>query len=193
MNVGIAHPSSMAASSTSPSMTHIAYVQRAFAMLEGAIQAALAHADEQGLHEEICRMIVERGGLKMAWIGRVEPRGGHLRPLAWCGDESGYIHQLNIQMHDPVRGEGPSARSIRGSRPVVTNDIEHDPQMAPWREAALARGYRSAGAFPIRRDGIAVGTLSVYAGEPGFFTPTAVRWLSAVADVLSFALIRGAR
>jgi len=85
-------------------------------------------------------------------------------------------------------GRGPSGTAVREGRYDVCNDIAGDPRMAPWREAAAARGFRSSAAFPLKVDSKVVGVLSVYAGKPGFFTVEEIALLESLADDLSFAL-----
>ena len=60
--------------------------------------------------------------------------------------------------------------------------------MAPWREAALARGYRSSAAFPLVLDDRCVAVLTAYASEPGFFDEQQVELFDRMAADLSFAL-----
>ena len=59
--------------------------------------------------------------------------------------------------------------------------------MAPWREAALARGYRSSAAFPLVLDDRCVAVLTAYASEPGFFDEQQVELFDRMAADLSFA------
>src|SRR5207249_1563267 len=60
----------------------------------------------------------------------------------------------------------------------------------PWREAALARGYRASAAFPFERAGVAVGTLNVYADQPGVFEDEEVQLLARLAADIGSALER---
>lgn len=162
-----------------------AYLERAFGLLEGVVDAAFDAKDETALAREACRLCVERGGLRMAWFGRLDPRTGAVVPVTSSGHEDGYLAQTNITARAEQRGMGPTGRAVRDGRPAMSSDIAHDPSMAPWREAALARGYRSAACFPIHRKGKVVGTLNVYAGEPDFFTPSTMRSLGTIAKTLS--------
>ena len=68
------------------------------------------------------------------------------------------------------------------------NDLEHNPDYRPWREQALKTGYRSSGAFPIRRDNRMIGALNVYAAEPEFFDIDQIGLLEEAALDISFAL-----
>ena len=60
--------------------------------------------------------------------------------------------------------------------------------MQPWREKALAQGYRSSASFPITLGADVVGAFTMYSGTPQFFTDEEVKLLNALADDLSFAM-----
>jgi signal transduction histidine kinase len=62
--------------------------------------------------------------------------------------------------------------------------------MAPWRAAALERGYLSSAAFPLRRGGRVVGALSVYAGARDHFDEAETGWLLSLSDDVGYALGR---
>jgi signal transduction histidine kinase len=60
--------------------------------------------------------------------------------------------------------------------------------MAPWRAAALERGYRSVAAIPVRVRGSLTAAFTVYAAEPGFFGEENLALLDEVAADVAFAL-----
>jgi signal transduction histidine kinase len=62
--------------------------------------------------------------------------------------------------------------------------------MAPWRAAALERGYLSSAAFPLRRGARVVGALSVYAGARDHFDEAETGWLLSLSDDVGYALER---
>jgi len=63
-----------------------------------------------------------------------------------------------------------------------------DPSFAPWREPALARGYRSLAALPLVYGGRLFGALAGYADRPGAFDDEEVRLFTELATDLAFAL-----
>ncbi|HWS14506.1 MAG TPA: PAS domain S-box protein, partial [Rhodocyclaceae bacterium] len=69
-------------------------------------------------------------------------------------------------------------------------DIEGDPRMEPWRERALACGFRASAAFPLCSGGRTVGVLNLYASLPRFFDAELVSLLDQLARDISFALDR---
>jgi signal transduction histidine kinase len=68
------------------------------------------------------------------------------------------------------------------------NHIDSDPAYAPWREAALARGYRSSAAFPLLHAGRVLGALNVYSAEAAHFDPDRMLVLQAYGNLVAAAL-----
>jgi HD-GYP domain-containing protein (c-di-GMP phosphodiesterase class II) len=60
--------------------------------------------------------------------------------------------------------------------------------MNPWREKALARGYRSSAAVPLRENGEVIGALTVYVDEPFGFDTENEELLEQIGMDVSFAL-----
>lgn len=150
--------------------TALERVKRLYHVLSGINEAIVRHRDRDALFREACRVAVERGGLRMAWIGLIEPRTRAVQPVASSGFTDGYLEQLGIQLDDPIRGMGPVGRSIRAGRVVVIPDVPHDARMAPWQANAVARGYLSCASFPIRNAERIVGAMALYADELDYFT-----------------------
>jgi PAS domain S-box-containing protein len=140
------------------------------------------------LLNEICRIVVETGGFTMAWAGLVNPENHLIEPVGSSGCVEGYLDTIAISADDTPRGRGPTGTAFRERTFNVCNDIEHDPKMAPWRKAALERGYRSCAAFPFALDTERAGVITLYASEPGFFTDRIVRLLEEQSGDISFAL-----
>ncbi len=160
-----------------------------YAALSECNQAIVRIDDPQQLYREVCRIAVDFGALRMAWIGRVED--GRLFPVASHGARTDYVDGAVLALDAMRAGEGkPSAEVIRTGQHVICNDIEHDAGTEAWREPALACGFRAAAAFPIRAGGRLAGMLGLYAPEPGFFDPELVRLLDEMATDVSFALDR---
>jgi signal transduction histidine kinase/CHASE3 domain sensor protein len=144
--------------------------------------------DRDAVFREVCRVAVEHGLLRMAWVGLVDPATGLVKPSARYGVEQGYLDDLRISVSGDENGRGPTGSALREARHFVCNDIEADPRMLPWREAALKRGYRSSAAFPMLVQGQVVGALTVYAGDGNFFQEEIVKLLGEMTEDLSFAM-----
>ncbi len=163
--------------------------ERALRLLVGAGEALLRARDEVALFREICRVAVEEGGLRMAWAGLAE--GGParaIRPVAWHGHEEGYLEGARLTWADEARGRGPAGVAMRTGKVAVANDLATDPRFAPWREAALARGYASNAVLPLVHGGEPLGVIAAYSGERDAFTPEVIEVLQRLAEDLTFGL-----
>jgi PAS domain S-box-containing protein len=153
-------------------------------------QALLRAVDEQNLLSDICRIVCEEAGHRMAWVGYAEhDEAKTVRPVAWAGAEDGYLTAANITWADTEKGRGPGGTSIRTGVTRFCRDMAEDPQVLPWREAALVRGYRSSIALPLKDEtGTPFGALSIYAAEPDAFTAEEIRLLEELTGDLSFGI-----
>lgn len=156
-----------------------------------AANEALVHAsDDQQLMDEVCRILVEVGNYRMAWIG-IADRGPdkRVRPIARAGRRTEYLDEVRITWDDSAEGQGPTGKAIRTGTPQVLQDIHHDQQYAPWRAAATQREYASSIAFPLKdATGATFGALNVYSSEPFAFGEEQVRLLRELAGDLAYGL-----
>lgn len=164
-------------------------LNRVYLLLSEINKAAARPSTPETFMHEACRIAVEPGGFRMAWIGRwQEDASHHVLPVASAGAVEGYLADLNIDTTDPLRNAGPVGRALLAGEPAVSNDIENDPGMAVWRDAALTRGYRACAAFPIRTGSRVLGTFNLYAAEPGVFDAEEIRLLDELAMDIGFAM-----
>ncbi|MEJ2672556.1 MAG: GAF domain-containing protein [Deltaproteobacteria bacterium] len=164
---------------------------RMYRMLSKANEAIVRLAgegDKDVLFRQICRIMMEEGDFLLAWIGLKDPQTRLIKAAAQYDLNDDYLQNISIPYDDVPEGCGPTGTAVRTGRFDVCNDLAADPRMAPWRELALARSFRSTAAFPLRVGSQVVGVLSVYAGRPGFFTADEIDLLESLADDLSFAL-----
>lgn len=163
-------------------------LNRLYAVLSQVNQAVIHAGSQRELLEEICRVAIEFGAFKMAWIGEIDPETQAVVPVASAGDAGGYLQKVHIYADERPEGRGPIGTSIREKRTYVCNDFQADPCTVPWREAASIVGFRAILSLPLRRGGSLFGSLAVYAGETDCFHAKEVALLEEVASDISFAL-----
>lgn len=164
-------------------------LNRALRALSEANQALVRAGDESMLLAQICRVIVDVGGYRMAWVGLAES-GPERRviPAASAGDESGYLDAIQVHWADVPLGQGPMGTAIRTGEPVTTFDVAADPRFEPWRAQAQAHGFAAVLALPLRVEGRVAGGLGIYAAEPGAFAAEEQRLLGELAGDLAFGM-----
>ncbi|MBV8062834.1 MAG: EAL domain-containing protein [Nevskia sp.] len=132
------------------------------------------------LYREACRIAVEQGRLRLAWIGVLD-EADELQTAAIHGAAHEYVSSLHVTLRDDrLHGRGPGARALRDRRAYVCNDIALDPDM-PEREHALALGLRSMLVQPLIIEGRTLGAILMYSGETGFFDDEEVKLLESLA------------
>lgn len=168
--------------------SHLERAYRAFVSCHDAVHAATSEAQ---LLSDVCRIAVDDLGFKLAWVGLLGAAGDvRVHPAAQSGYEHGYLQSIAVTCGDDELGHGPTGRAIRERRPVVCRNIATDPQFAPWRDDAMARGYGSSVAIPICDGDRCLGALNLYAAEPDAFDDDEVALLEELGIDLMLGLVR---
>jgi PAS domain S-box-containing protein len=159
-----------------------------YAALSQINQAIITQQNREDLFVKICRVLVEIGKLRMAWVGWLDATTKQVVPVAQWGDGANYLSQTAIYADDRPEGRGPTGTAVREKQNYVCNDFNHDPHTLPWRQAAVQAGFRASAGFPIRLGGVTCGAITVYAGETNFFRDREIALLEEAAADISFAL-----
>ena len=154
------------------------------------VNEAIMRIDERDeLLNEICRIAIENGRFKLAWIGLINDKERTVDVVAGSGDALAYLDNFQVSIEeDKPEGRGLAGIAIRDNLACISNDFFNDPRMLPWREKAGQYGLRAAAACPLELEGQVVGALMLYADEKDFFDPTMTRLLSDFSTDISLAL-----
>jgi len=164
-------------------------LNRVHAVLSGINTLIVRVRDREELFREACRIAVEAGAFKMAWIGVIDPITRDGRVAAWHGGNQAQIDYIQLTTREEApASDRPVNWAIRHKTPVVFNDVAADIVSAPLREVLLAGGHRSAACFPLVVEQDAVGVLTLLADEVGVFDDDEVKLLLELAGDISFAL-----
>lgn len=152
-------------------------------------QMIVRTTNQETLFKEACRIAVELGKFSLAWIGLVDEATESVVPVVYAGEENKYLSEIKpISIKDIPEGHGPTGQAIRNGQYYICNDIEADPAMDPWKDAALSRGYRSSMSLPIIKSGKVVGAFSFYAPVKNFFDDSEIALLEEATGDVAFAL-----
>jgi PAS domain S-box-containing protein len=161
-------------------------VNRAYRALSDCNQAMANASDENELLRDICRIVVDAGGYRMAWVGLADqPIVETLAVAAFAGHEEGYLERA---LGSTCAVAGPTQTAYQTGLPCVVWNIATDPLFAPWRALALERGYRSMVSLPLKQADQIIGNLNVYATEPHAFDMGEVGLLNELAGDLVYGL-----
>ncbi|MEX2353147.1 MAG: diguanylate cyclase, partial [Gammaproteobacteria bacterium] len=156
-----------------------------------AINALIVRVQDQDeLFRESCRIAVEAGQLRMAWIGVLPAGKTTLIPLAWAGHEAGYLKHVAAAVHDMEDNTVASAtgEALRTMQPAVWNNLAEYPDTVTLNHEALARGYQAIAIFPLDSGNNDRTVMGLYAAEQGFFDEEEMRLLTELAGDISYAI-----
>lgn len=172
-----------------PSPARIVRLTQVYKALSEINQAIVRMSEESELFPLVCRVAVEFGGARMAWIGQHEPATDHLIPIQAYGTGIEYLENITISVLDTLpEGQGPAAIAFRHGQPVIINHYLTDPITAPWHDQARRFGWNSSGSFPIQRGGKPFAMFGVYHAVEDFFDEETIALLDEMARDISFAL-----
>lgn len=111
---------------------------------------------------------------------------GALRVMASSSEAMRVLELLELQAQ-----EGPCLDCFRSGEPVVNQDLDTSiarwPQFAP---AALAAGFRTVHALPMRLRGTVLGGLNLFSVDARHIHPADLEAAQALADVATIALLQ---
>ena len=168
---------------------HIQRMVGLYKALSKCNKAVIHCADENELFQQICSAAVQFGGMTMAWVGIVDESSKTVKPITWDGAGAEYLNgmQISVKADDPF-GRGPTGTSIRENRAIWCQDFQHDTTTAPWHERAKIVGWNSSASLPLLRNGIPVGSLTLFSNILNAFDDDAQKLMVEMASDISFAL-----
>ena len=162
---------------------------RTLQMLSENNLALLSSKSETILLAEYCRIAVETGGYRMAWVGLADNGPGKpVQPIAHYGHEDGYLEPGQFTWAETERGNGPVGRAIRSGEVQFAGDISADSTMVPWRAEALKRGYQSTIAVPFRLPDGTMACLTIYGMTRDVWSSPERKLLQEIAADLAFGI-----
>jgi GAF domain-containing protein len=112
-------------------------------------------------------------------------RVGVLHLMAASSERTHEIETFQLQRH-----EGPCLDCYNDGSPVLVEDLSREEQRWPqFVPAALAAGFTSVHALPMRLQDHVLGTLGLFGTQPGPLTQEDLHLGQALADVASLALV----
>ncbi len=156
-------------------------LNRVYAVLSGINTTIVRVRSRKALFDEVCRIAVELGKFRMAWIGMLSDEG-EIQFVAKAGQDDGY---LDVLYRSPSTF---AKRALKENGVVVCNDIASEADLSEIRHEALQRGYRSLAVFPLHVNGNVVGVFALYASEADYFDSEEMKLLLEVAGDISFGL-----
>jgi PAS domain S-box-containing protein len=165
-------------------------INRSLLVLGRASALALRATDRQRFMDELCQLVVDVGGFRLAWIGLADDDAAKtVHIAARAGAAVGYLDAITVSW-DPSQpnGSGPTGLAITTGSTQLNPDVTTSPAMAPWRQAALHWQLRSSVALPVISPERTLGALTIYADDVQTFDTATVGLLQELAQNLAISL-----
>jgi PAS domain S-box-containing protein len=164
---------------------------RALKMLSNCSAARVRAESELQLLNEVCRIAVENGGYRMAWVGyAVDDDDKSITPMAHAGVEKGFLSEIKVSWHaDTPGGQGPAGQVIRTGCAVVHEDFAHEPKASHWLPSVHRLSYRGTVCLPLRDTTRTFGLLVLYNAELTRTSDQELALLREMADDVALGVV----
>lgn len=153
---------------------------RVLTMLSRINRSIIRAESPDSVYRDACRIAVECGMFRFAWIGLHDPATDRLRMISAFGDPCG--------PEDVLVAEGGFADFVRSSRkPCIYNDL----MTLGDRMGAIElvhRGFHAMAGLPLVEDNEVVGVFLLYTDQTECFDETVEDLMQEVADDIGFSL-----
>jgi GAF domain-containing protein len=114
----------------------------------------------------------------------IDDQKGHLIPVASSSEETGMLELFQLHMN-----QGPCMDAIHHNAMVVSADLEAERERWPaFADAAVAVGFRSVIAVPMRLNGRNIGGLNLFGREAGPISDDRIALAQALTHLATLAL-----
>lgn len=152
-------------------------------------QALVRVTDESELMQQVCQILVEVGGYRLAWISMTEQDNGKsMQLVAATGAGSDHLREVVFAWNDAESEAGPAGSAIRMGKPALSRDILNDPNFISWRSQAIEYGIASMIALPLLSDGRAFGVALVYSDQKDAFDEEEIQLLSEMTADMAYGI-----
>ncbi|WP_135806488.1 GAF domain-containing protein [Halorussus marinus] len=139
------------------------------------------------IEQAVCDRLADSDHYRFAWTGTTIV-GNRIEPTASTGPADGYLDAVTVPVDHDDHGTGPAGRAVRTGETQVIESIADSAVFEPWREPALARGFRSMAAIPLRYRDTTYGVLCVYADRANALNDRETAVLSELGETIGHAI-----
>ncbi|MBI5591417.1 MAG: GAF domain-containing protein [Deltaproteobacteria bacterium] len=162
-------------------------INRALSAISACRHVMIYETDEKQLIQEICRILVDIGTYRMAWIGYAEDDPhGNVIPAALAGYQNESPNAVPASWTDTAFS--PAARAVRNRHSAIISDVFGDPLFSPLQAEATRHGFASIIALPLSANQRILGALTICAEKPGAFETEEVRLLTELTDDMAHGI-----
>jgi PAS domain S-box-containing protein len=146
-------------------------------MLSMSLAAAPYAADEQGLFQSVCDILVTSGLFQLAWFGYATGNeGGVGEPVACSGDKDGFLEDLKRALRQEDY-EDPASIAIRTADSCWITQLADHPGLGALESTFRRCAYTSVISVAVKSKAGAYAALTLYYSDPEEFDQAVVSGL----------------
>ncbi|WP_309640818.1 PAS domain S-box protein [Flavobacterium sp.] len=156
-----------------------------YAFISQVNQGIVRVREEKALYKNSCKIAVEFGKFKMAWIGLFDSDYKTITMIDQSGLPKEHLHIFKELI---VYEGGPQDCVLKSESYFMSNDIQNEPNLFRWAPFAKQYGIHSIIVLPFKKAGKIIGTLNLYSEKLEFSDKEEIDLLIEVITDISFAL-----
>ncbi len=162
---------------------------RLYDFLSHVNQSVVRSSDERSLLARVCRVAIEHGQFKKAWVVMHEGEGTlDLRCEAVAGEDGPDRPLLDFILPADPAADTPLDAALRNGRTYCSSDLGRLTRRPAWADAAIASGMPGCVTVPLRRDEVLIGHLVLLGRRVNDQAEDLLTLFDDLAKDLSFAL-----
>jgi len=164
-------------------------INRTLRTLSAGNEVLVKAVDGAKLLDDVCRVIVNIGEYRMAWVGYPgHDKAKSIAPMACHGVDKSDLIGLRLTWADTARGQGALARAIRTGQLQINRDILKDPSFEFYHKLAIAHDWNANLAVPLSDGKHTFGALSIFSSAPNAFDAGEVALLNELGNDLAYGI-----
>lgn len=152
-------------------------------------QSLIRANDEKQLMNDICRIFIEVGDYRMAWVGlAADDEDRTITPVAGWGENREFVEIFKSTCMNRDLGNGPIKTAIKTGKPVVLQHNQKDVTCEVCRIRCLQQGFCSSIFLPLSNQTHTFAALMIYSSGTDTFDDEEVTLLTNLASDLSYGI-----
>jgi PAS domain S-box-containing protein len=164
-------------------------VNRLYSILSKVNHAIVRIRDPKLLYKEACRIAVEDGFFRAAWIGIVNIESNKLDIIAQCGFDKNEECKLlkNFTAHK-LNEFGLITKAVNKCEQIICHDVKEELNDSPLYIDLLNCNIESCAVFPLKSNDNIIGVMMFYSNEDSFIENEEIKLLNSLCDDISFVV-----
>lgn len=164
-------------------------VNRLYSVLSKINHAIVRIQDAKLLYKEACRIAVEDGLFRIAWIGIINKETNELEPVAQFGLEKNEMHRLLKSFGRYSLSQFKHiTKAVSNCEQVICHDVKREMVRTPLYMDLINYNIESCAVFPLITQDNVMGVMIFYSTEDSFMEKEEIKLLNSLCEDIAFVV-----